>query len=154
MAEGAPTLRKAMYAVHHGKMIGEGAYRVVFRTRSGKWVYKVNSTTERVGGNFTEWKTYNRLLNSNILPVGVKLPEMHYLNGGILAAEYIKGRHPEVECYPEYHDEDLCPGKDLCWAEKIKGVPISDLHFENVLITDDGTIYIIDLGFGFTGEGY
>ncbi len=155
-SEKAPTVRKAHYAMTHGKIIGEGSYRRVFRTRGSRWVYKVNMTTHRIGSNDLEWRTYLKYANSVTLPEGVKIPEMHYLNGGIIASEYIEGVHPENECYKDWHltkgtpdfDGPFCPGVDKCWAEKIKGIEISDLHYENVLVANDGTIYLIDLGHG------
>lgn len=146
MAEGAPTVRKAMYAIQHGELIGQGSYRKVFRTSRGKWVYKVNiSPSIDIGSNAHEWKTYQRFVNVE-LPKRVRLPEMHYLNGGIIAAEYINGITPENTCYRDYHDE-TCPGINKCFAEVVKDIDISDIACDNVVIKD-GIIYLIDLGLG------
>lgn len=149
MAEGLPTLRKARYAANNGSVVGEGSYRTVFRSRGSRWVYKFNvKPSTNLGSNAEEWKTYSRYKNE-VLPDGVYFPEMHFLNGGVIAAEFIKGEHPENDCYREYH-VDSCPGLDKCWAERIKHVKISDIHYQNVLITKTGEIYLIDLGHGET----
>lgn len=144
-----PNLSRAIHAISFGNMIGEGSYRRVFRTPRGKWVYKVDYSegARRIGSNAYEWKTYQKFFNSETLPANVRIPEMHYISGGIIAAEYIKGIEPENDCYRDYH-VDLCPGVDKCWAEVVKNVGIADIHYQNVLITKDGTIYIIDLGHG------
>ena len=145
--EDFPTLRKAMYAFANGKIIGEGEYRTVYRLRSGRWVYKVDSHTHNsVGTNLWEWETYKRYSQIE-LPENVKFPEMYLLEGNVIAAEYVKGKHPDNECYRTEH-VDSCPGKDVCWAEAVKDIPIGDLHSENVLISPNGTVYIIDLGCG------
>lgn len=149
--EGLPTERKAMYAIYHGKVVGEGSYRKVFRTGRSRWVYKVDTTRESVGSNSYEWQTYLEYCNAK-LAKGVKIPEMHLIDGNIIACEYIKGKHPKNECYRDYHVEE-CPGEDNCWAEKVKNIKIADIHFQNVLISKDGTIYIIDLGHGETYQG-
>ncbi len=149
MAEGLPTLRKARYAAQHGRVVGEGAYRIVYRSKRGKWVYKFNlRPSKKLGSNAEEWKTYLKHKDTE-LPKGVYFPEMYMLNGGIIAAQFIKGRHPENECYRDYHTDD-CPGIDKCWAERIKYVKVSDVHYANVLITKDGDIYLVDLGHGET----
>ena len=149
MAEGLPTLRKARYAKERGKVLGDGSYRIVYRTRGSKWVYKFNlDANSELGNNVHEWKTYQQYKSMD-LPGGVKLPEMHYLNGGIIAAEYIDGKHPENACYRDWHSEE-CPGITECWSEKVKHVPVSDIHHQNVLITNSGDIYLIDLGHGDT----
>jgi hypothetical protein len=147
MAEGIPTLRKARYAIEKGTLIGEGSYRKVYRTRRGKWVYKVNIGGKGVGSNRWEWNTYQDYHDNLNLPENVRIPQMHYLPNGIIAAEYVNGKEPNNDCYRDYHVSS-CPGVDVCWAEKVKNVPISDIHYQNVLITDGGLIYIIDLGHG------
>lgn len=146
MAEGLPTLRKAKYAITHGRMIGKGSYRKVFRTQRSRWVYKVNQFPNiHIGSNAEEWRTYQKF-SSIELPEGVKIPEMHYLPGGIIAAEYVKGVSAPTDCYRDYHDED-CENPEICWAERLKNVQISDIACDNVVIQGD-VIYIIDLGHG------
>lgn len=152
-----PTMRQARYAKVAGRNIGDGSYRKVYKTPRGKWVFKVNRTDDEYGrryGNEGEYKTYLKLKDSNILPDGVKLPEMHLLSDGTLAAEYVKGEHPKNWCSPDYHGSwgSDCDGTGDCWANKFKdgGFPVKDMHPENVIVTEDGTVYIIDLGHGTT----
>ena len=145
-----PTVRKAAYAIKRGNKIGEGAYRAVYKTKSGKWVYKVNTGYGTgIGSNGSEYATYVSVKNSVKLPDGVKLPEMHMV-GEYIAAEYVDGEHPTNWCSPGpygFHDNG-CPGVDTCWAAKVNDVKINDLHPYNVMVTKDGTVYIIDLGHG------
>lgn len=154
--ENLPTQRKARYAVKFGRKIGEGSYRTVYKTIRSRWVYKEDiHGSYGSHGNREEFEAYTSLSNNNRLPNGVKLPEMHMV-GNYLAAEYIKGKHPANWCTPSrYRDYKAdhysnCPGEKECWATKCNGVPVNDLHNENVIITADGTIYIVDVGHGET----
>lgn len=153
--EKLPTQRKARYAVKYGRKVGSGSYRTVYRTSRSRWVYKVdNESTWGEHGNREEYEAYISLRNNNRLPEGVKLPEMH-LVGRYLAAEFIEGKHPTSWCTPSRYKDyspdhyENCSGAD-CWATKCNGTPINDLHKDNVIVTDDGTVYIIDIGHGET----
>jgi hypothetical protein len=149
----APSFKHARKAITDGKLIGAGSYRKVYGTDHGKWVYKVNTQTGYMGSNASEYDTYLRRKESE-MPDGVKLPEMHLLEGNILAAERIKGVHPKNWCELGYHPDGTddysapCPGLDKCWAERTKHLGFRDLHPFNVIETPKGDVYIIDLGHG------
>lgn len=148
-----PTVKTAEYALDKGEIIGSGAYRYVYKTKRSKWVYKVNKANSWGShGNKEEYETYLSVKRKGSLPPGVKMPEMHLLENGVLAAEYIKGKHPQSSCSPRYHDFDNnCSellGQGECWARKFADVNLYDIHCYNVIIGDDGYIYVIDLGHG------
>ncbi len=149
MATDVPTLRKARNAKRIGKMVGSGCFRKVFRTGSSKWAYKFDKSEGSTGNgsNYSEYQTYLAIKDSGRLPESVRLPEMHLLEGNILAVEYVKGKHPDNWCDPDYH-VSRCPGKDKCWAGRFQRSPIRDMHNQNVILTKDGTLYLIDLGHG------
>lgn len=149
MPNKAPTRSSVRYALQYGIKIGEGLYREVYKTKRGKWVYKIDFDPSNSCGNADEYEAY---LKVKALPEleGVRVPEMHYIDG-VLVAEYIEGYHPDYSCYTDFHVPE-CTDHKGCWINKITGwaARIADLHSENVKITDDGTVYIIDLGFGFS----
>lgn len=150
-----PSKKTVNYILAKGAMIGRGTYRKVYKTKYGKWVVKVDSLSNpRVGGNESEYATYVSLRSAlrNILPDNVRIPEMHLVNG-YLVAEYVKGVQPKSWCgldpddgYKPYHNSS-CDGKD-CWINRLSGVRIRDIHPHNVILTDDDILYIIDLGHG------
>lgn len=147
-----PSVRTARYALKKGKVIGSGAYRRVYKSKRGKWVYKVDKTDVYGNhGNTEEYATY-QLLKTRQLPPGVKIPEMHMLPNGVLAAEYIDGVQPKNWCSPDYHgsncSERYSPD-EACWARSFVNSPIyfADLHNGNVVVKD-GVVYVIDLGHG------
>lgn len=147
-----PNVRTARYALKKGRMIGAGAYRKVYKSKRGQWVYKVDKT-DCYGkhGNAEEYETY-LILKASQLPPGVKIPEMHLLPNGVLAAEYIDGVQPKNWCSPDYHGSNCSEHFDKtssCWARKFVNSPIffADLHNGNVVVKGD-VVYVIDLGHG------
>lgn len=150
-----PTLADAHEAIDYGTMIGAGAFRSVYRYGNDPWVYKVNHDVNSRSGNAQEFATYEFFTALNILPENVRLPKMVLL-GDILAAEFIEGRQPE-DCYPAYtgnrwkydayHEPD-CLGVDKCWAHIVGSTNIKDVHSYNVVQTETGTVYLVDLGNG------
>ncbi len=133
------------YARKHGKLIGVGSCREVYKTPRGKYVYKFDrpdSPWYATGLNIHEYHTYQNLIKNYTLPDGVKLPKMKLIDG-VLVAEYIKGKHPEGLCCDSGH---YCGDESKCWSSKLKGLPLRDMHRYNVIVTKDGTLYLIDLG--------
>ena len=147
-----PSVRTARYALKKGRIIGSGAYRKVYKSQRGKWVYKIDKDdTYGNHGNAEEYETY-KILKTRQLPPGVKLPEMHMLPNGVLAAEYVDGVQPNSWCSPDYHGSNCSEYRDkdnTCWARRFANSPIffADLHNGNVVIKDD-VVYVIDLGHG------
>lgn len=148
----APTAGTVRYVKTVGALIGEGAYRKVFKTKRGKWVVKEDKCpTANNGTNSHEYETYLKLRKSD-LPEGVKLPEMHLINGHIVA-EFIDGHHPASSCTGDWHSS-YCEDPKTCYSNRFLGwnVQVRDLHTENMLIGKDGNVYLIDIGFGLIGE--
>jgi len=130
-----------------GNVIGTGVYRTVYRLPGSKWVYK----KDNVGGvvNRQEFTNYSRFRPS-LIP-GVAFPEMHMVSETVIACEYIEGSYGDQGCWSaNSHNVYLCPRNDSsdCWANKLAFLAqsIKDLHYGNVKITSDGTIYVIDMG--------
>jgi serine/threonine protein kinase len=138
---------RAEHARTKGKRIGSGAYRTVYKAKNGKYVYKFNTSNygiKDVGSNYHEYQTYQRLQNVT-LPAGVRIPKMKYIDG-VIVAEYIKGHEPRYWCNWGWHS---CGDEANCYATKMgKDFPIRDIKPDNLRITADGTIYVIDLGNG------
>jgi hypothetical protein len=136
----------AMDAINNGEVIGQGAYRRVFRKGRSKYVFKVNISS--CDSNSREISQYHAVKAT--LPKGVKMPEMILLENGVVAAEYIKGVFPEGGsfCAITYHDDD-CDDNATCWAEpfiRTPGFSYYDVHRYNLIRTKDGTLYLIDVG--------
>jgi predicted Ser/Thr protein kinase len=149
-----PTVRMAKIARSRGSIIGPASvFRLVYKCKTSKYVFKFlrgDTNRSRRTANAREYAVYTILKETVTLPDGVKLPEMYLLADGTLAAEYIDGYHPnESTCDGYGHSRKKCPGLDSCWATKVLEVGLRDIHHQNVLITDDGTVYIIDLDGGF-----
>lgn len=152
-----PTVRMAKINRTRGNQIGcPSAFRDVFKCKTSKYVYKfVRPSRWEVSqqSNSREYANYLKMKEILILPDGVKLPEMHLLADGTIAAQYIKGVHPQYTgCNESSHHNKNCPGIESCWATKIIPLGLRDVHHQNVLIAADGTIYIIDLDGGFAGD--
>lgn len=154
-----PNVRTARYALKAGRMFASGSYRKVYKTVKAKWVYKVDrEDTFDQHGNREEYQTYLSMKDLT-LPEGVKIPEMHLLNNGVLAAEYIQGETPPNWCSSDYHASN-CTERNHnprpCWARKFAGMDITvkDLHNGNVVVTENGDVYIVDLGHGLIKKPY
>lgn len=134
-----------------GYKIGSGCFRTVFRVPGSRWVYKVDSDGSVNAREYTTYLKYRPSLQGN-----VKFPEMHLLPNGILAAEYIEGEIGEYECWNWKNGVIGCVRNCIedCWAKRIEFLAraIRDLHYQNIRIQSDGTIYIIDLGEGEQGR--
>ncbi len=145
----APTVNTVRRIKAKGVKIGQGMYREVWRTQRGKWVLKIDRCPNAWSGtNREEWKTYLKLKALNNLPEGVRIPEMHMVDGNLLV-QYVKGRHPKSSCSPDWHSSE-CEGRENCYANRFRGwnSSVRDMHNQNVMIGDDGYVYIVDLGFG------
>ena len=148
----APTKNTVRYVKTVGVKIGEGVYRKVFKTSRGKWVVKVDKCpTANNGTNRHEYEAYLRLKEMN-LPEGVKLPAMYLIDGHIVA-EFIKGEHPKSCCTGDWHSS-YCEDVKTCYSNRFLGwnVEVRDMHTENMMIGEDGNVYLIDIGFGMVGD--
>lgn len=154
----APTANLVQRILEKGKKIGVGAYREVYKADFSDWVVKREKSRDRnpvvffdqtpwvnsSGGNDTEYATYKRAMQNLMLPEGVLIPEMYLINDCIVA-QYIDGIHPDP-CYRHSYGKCSYPGN--CWIDKVKNIPISDMHSKNIIITPGGKIYLVDLGHG------
>jgi hypothetical protein len=153
LKEKVPTLEEIQAILSGADKIGEGSWRTVYRVPGSRWVIKVDTPEDFYGDddngdNAAEYVAYLELKNSGLLTDYIKIPEMHLI-GEYIVAEYIEGEHPENSCWTGFHTE-YCPGTKNCWRTKFNdcGFHNHDLHSDNIKITDDDVIYIIDLGAG------
>jgi hypothetical protein len=149
MLDTKPTVTMAKAACTKPNLIGSGKYRNVYRKDNSEWCFKVDRQSFLRGDNKSEWETYLMIKDAPWLNEWVRIPEMHMLDNGILAARYIEGTHPDrhIRCYPDHHRYN-CIGDD-CWAYKVTpAVLINDIHSENIIVTAEKVVYLIDLGHG------
>lgn len=144
-----PTNAAAMKAHDKGIVIGEGSSRRVFWKKGSYWAYKfIYSSSSNFDANKDEFANYLNIKNN--LPEGINLPEMVLLDNGVLATQYIPGEQSATECWGGKHD---CGDAATCWystvmmaqIERIRG--FGDISWANVITTDDGKLYVIDLEF-------
>lgn len=120
----------------NGIYLSDGYWRTVkILPDYPQWVFKFNKyDSNGPGTNRCEWETYQFLNDNYEFPEDVDVPYMEYIDG-VIVAERIYG-------------------EKLWWATnktewmKLSTVPIRDLSYDNVMLSDNGTIYIIDLGNG------
>ncbi len=138
-----PSVKEADRAKKEGKLIGTGAYRKVYRPGDSPWVYKFNNYAGTRSGNREEYTRYLRL-KSKFPKKNIYLPEMQIFDNGVLAAQYIEGKHPFATCYPFIHE---CKNEKSCFWTYYDFVEdiIGDAHSENVIVTKSGHVYLIDL---------
>jgi hypothetical protein len=135
MAENMPTLAECEQATVSEYEIGEGRDRTGYHIPGSKWVYKIQRYS-RSNANQREIIRYEQLINSSNVPDGIAFPEMHILENGVIAAEYIEGREPDdQEMELVYKLEDIFGMYDSSASCNIRVV-----ETENVK-----TVYIIDL---------
>jgi hypothetical protein len=144
-----PTLAAALKAHSRGTEIGEGSSRKVFRYGKNFWAYKfIYRGSSNTDANVDEFENYQRV--KDCMPFGIKLPEMVMLESGVLATEYIDGYQSDTDCWGGVHD---CDDEPNCWytrihksgLERVEG--FRDISWANVIMTDAGDLYIIDLEF-------
>lgn len=145
-----PTLEEAEQAFsNQDYFIGEGRHRSAYHIPGSRWVYKINRNgAGRV--NRREYGHYNRIKASEI-PDCVRLPEMHLLDGDIIAAEYIPGERPDY-CDWRTHKDHHSPR--ACWRNIVDLIEdtyfLDDLCPANIRESYDDQVtlivYIIDLG--------
>lgn len=144
MVDSLPTVDEANNAINYGKRFTEGSCRNVYYIPGSKWVYKTDMHYAYSQGNAAEWAAY--LDKKDSLPAGIKYPEMHMLENGVLAAEFIDGEVPSWGCWESEHDcEDVSKCFWLINFELISSVT-RDGHPGNLRVMPNGDIYIIDLG--------
>lgn len=154
-----PTLSEIETAIKANVYVGAGVFRSVYRIPNTPWVVKVDYDGKT---NRKEYNNRERLAPS-LTKDNVRFPEMH-LVGKYLIAEYVQGRTGDPACKNNadlkdgwrYHyskgcarkDSGTCPENGECWAEATKEVSecIADVHQNNVIITEDKIVYVIDLG--------
>lgn len=144
MVDTLPTIEEANDAINHGKRFTEGSYRNVYHIPGSKWVYKTDIRKGYPQGNIDEWEAY--LDKKDSLPAGIKYPEMHMLDNGVLAAEFIDGEIASWDCWMGDH---ACTSLDDCfWIknEYLLSSVTRDGHPGNIRVMPNGDIYIIDLG--------
>lgn len=152
-----PTLEEIKTICAQGHEIDGGAHRVVFRKPGSDWVIKVDYEKGKV--NQREYDNYQRF-SSTLSNERVKFPEMHMV-GPYLVAEYIDGSHGNLDCWgnAQYREGkahyvngcdagEACTAGELCWAELTREASqhIADLHYKNVKVTSESTVYVIDIG--------
>lgn len=159
LTETLPTVAEIEAAIKVGNLVGAGIFRSVYRIRDTKWVVKVECYGE--GVNQKEYETRERLAPS-MTRENLRFPEMHMI-GEYLIAEYVQGSSGDRECKGSHtyknalchyskgcarKDYGTCPDNGNCWAEITKEVSrvVADIHQNNVIITDDKIVYVIDLG--------
>lgn len=131
--------------------IGSGRHRIGYHIPGSRWVYKVqrNATGST---NREEYDRYREITESNKMPYGVFLPEMHLLSNGVIASEFIPGDKPtycDWEEHEDYHTDD-----NSCWLtivqlfESIFDLDDSSASCNVRVVESDGTrkVYMIDLG--------
>lgn len=145
-----PSIDEAKAAAYYGKKVGSGAYRNVYRVSGSRWVYKFEKDgcwAANSECNVHEMSNFRRVRKS--LPEGVDFPEMHLLEDGTLAAEYVDGIHTrDLRCYSGCTRCKTEFGLADCWTKMIEPVRMSgmqDLHGGNVKVAN-GKVYIIDIG--------
>lgn len=157
--EPLPTLDEIKKIINTSEYyVGAGAFRTVYRKSGSRWVIK---STYDAKVNEREYANYLRIKPSMSNP-SLRLPEMHMV-GEYLIAEYVDGIEGDENCWNSnikwagdwkaYYtkgcaDPDNCSAGANCWAELTKEISatVADLHSNNVRVTNDGTVYIIDLG--------
>lgn len=142
-----PTIEEAQLALEKGADLGSGSSRNVYRYGNSPWVFKfTHHYSSNSNANTDEFNNFLDLLDVE-LPEGIRIPDMYMLPNGVLAAEYIKGKSPLNDCWGCGHN---CDDPDDCWYSKFDDIEsrydgLRDISKFNVLIADDGTLYVIDL---------
>lgn len=147
-----PTVAESEKAIDEGSskyLLGCGKDREGYHIPGSRWVYKLAKYPEdRVNEN--EYQRYIEITQSGRLPENVRIPEMHLLPNGVIAAEYVDGDRPR--CSWRAHDEH--PSDYVCWKDSLRKVE-HDFNMSDSsaacnlrLTTIDGAeiLYIIDLG--------
>lgn len=112
-------------------IIGQGGDRIGFHIPGTEWVYKLGKHPKR-NVNRQEFERYEKLKEVE-WPRGVCLPEMHLLDNGALASEYIDGVRPKARV----DEVDFCA--TVFGLDDIRATC-------NIRVTSEGKIYVIDLG--------
>lgn len=147
-----PSVEESEHARTYGEMIGQGAFRSVYRIPGSKWAYKFDRDDEECwfedrSGNAKEIKNYERYKDQ--LPANVSFPEMSLLENGAIAVEFVNG-YVAAKSHSGYRD-CLCPSHGLpdCWRNIIAPMEdvLEDLNSRNVMIAEGGKrVYIVDIG--------
>ncbi len=147
-----PTLEECEQATgSYDYLVGSGCDRRGYRIPGSRWIYKVakyaNSYTNR-----QEYLHYQSLMVKT-LPARIAIPEMHLLDNGVIAAEYIDGDKLESYCNDHdshYEDYDACW---LNWVNEFSGQTglwdssaLCNMRFIRNESGDIVKVYLIDLG--------
>jgi hypothetical protein len=137
------------------EVLGEGAYRVAFRSPSGVVYKRENEDGKYYGHNCREWENIQRLKRipvqgwrvpeSTLYSVKVSGPEV-----SIIAMEYVSGES-DVHCYTVWGDKHPCTcgspsGRCTAevWLDMREAWGIGDVHTGNIRVEEDGTRVLID----------
>jgi hypothetical protein len=133
------------------KKIGYGAYRIAYLAPSGV-VYKVAKryypvTSSSKNDNDVEFDNYVRIVSKGVSYRGWRIPKLYAytwidamssLNITVVACEYIKGAHEEINWDRERERYNLI---DAAFAK----FDLFDAHTGNYVLAGDGKRYIVDL---------
>jgi hypothetical protein len=131
--------------------VGSGWDRHGYHIPGSRWIYKVAKDPNN-DVNQGEYSRYQEL-QEQFLPDGIAIPEMHLLENGIIAAEFIDGEKPHEYCRDhDSHYEDY-PACWLNWVNEFSGQTglwDSSALCNMRLIRDEAgnvtKVYLIDLG--------
>jgi hypothetical protein len=137
----APSVKESEKAISSEKyLLGSGCDRMGFRIPGSRWVYKMEKPHASGRANRREYEAYTKLMDIPELLGNVHLPEMHLLENGIIAAEYIEGVKPKgIDPFVDPIVDAFCQYTSLWDAAARCNI--------RVVIDEAGTkkIYIIDL---------
>jgi|SRR5690606_1543326 len=112
-----------------------------------RMVYLIGGVVYKVGSDFDNRNEFENITaNADNLPEGVCFPKVDLFEvagNDIIAMEYIEGQAMS-ECFCEYYKE---PHTNTCmppWILDLVSNIIDDTGGDNVILTDNGDIYIID----------
>lgn len=135
-----PTMEECNKAISNPEYeIGKGKDRRAFRVPGSKWVYKVADYYDTYT-NPGEIERYTMLMNNpDLIPEGLHFPEMHLMENGVVAAQFIDGdrarNQEEKEIATQFAD-------NIGWHDS------SAYCNTRVTVDSEGNkkLYIIDLG--------
>ena len=129
----SPTLPPGVKRASH-----QGIQRHVFVDARNGWVFKVEKNFG-VGCNNSEYQNYLKGKDSEKFrePYNYRLP-LTMLVGDVIVMEYVKGSHADYDQWG-YGNEDSKIINEV--------LGLSDLHWQNVIVTKEKLIYPVDMAF-------